>query len=94
MSRVACVFRRATLAVSLAAGVIACGDSSTQPSWDGQVRVAGSVLDFRTHAPVGGARITIGGATAATEASGGYSLNVAAGEQRVSVDGELIATSP
>lgn len=74
----------------LAGGVIGCGGSPTQPG-DGQVQVAGSVRDFRTNAVVGGAHVTIGNATATTDASGVYSLTVQAGEQRVSVDGESIA---
>src|ERR1700682_5290514 len=57
-------FRRTLVAAILAGSPIGCSGSPTQPptrpSWDGQVRVAGSVLDFRTNAGIGGARVTIG----------------------------------
>src|SRR6266849_6140060 len=87
-------FRRTLVAAILASSPIGCSGSltqpPTQPSWDGQVRVAGSVLDFRTNAAIGGARVTIGDATVATDDSGVYSLTVPAGNNNVSIDGESI----
>jgi hypothetical protein len=81
-----------SIVVMLAAGAIACGGSPIEPSWDGQVRVTGSVLDFQSDTALGGARVTIGSATATTDASGAYALTVPAGaERRVSIDGESIA---
>lgn len=72
---------------------MACGDSPTEPSWDGQVRVSGFVRDFRTNTGVGGARVVVGNATVTTDATGFYSLTVPAGEQRVSIDEEMIAVA-
>jgi hypothetical protein len=80
------------IAVMLAGTAIACGGSPTQPAWDGQVSVSGTVLDFQTDAAIRGANVTIGGATATTNDSGVYSLKVqAGGERTVSIDGELVA---
>jgi hypothetical protein len=74
----------------LLAGPVACGSSPTEPSWDGQVQVVGSVLDYRTDAAVGSARVTFGSMTATTNGSGGYTLTVPAGEHRVLVDDETL----
>jgi hypothetical protein len=52
--------------------------------------VAGFVLDFPSNSTIGGARVTIGNATATTEPNGFYSLTVPAGEQSISIDGESI----
>jgi len=79
------------LALILAVFSIACGGSPTQPSWDGQVRVVGSLRDFQTNAVIGGRRVTIGTATAVTDPGGLYSLTVPAGQHRVSVDDVPIA---
>jgi len=69
---------------------MACGGSPTQP-WDGQVRVAGAVRDFRTNAAIGGARVTIGDAAATTDRGGLYALSVPAGEHPFSIDGEAFS---
>src|SRR5262249_31363665 len=51
----------------------------------------GSLRDFQTESLVGGARVTIGTATATTDAKGLYLLRVPAGfQQRVSVDEQWI----
>jgi hypothetical protein len=81
--------RQTSITIILTAA-IGCGGSPIGPTSDAQVRVAGSVLDFQTNAGVGGARVTIGNVTAATDPTGGYSLTVPAGEQRVSIDGETL----
>jgi hypothetical protein len=82
--------RRTSITIILTAA-IGCGGSPTGPTWDGQVRVAGSVLDFQTNGAVGGARVTIGNVTATTDSTGVYSLTVPAGEQQpVSIDGETL----
>ena len=74
----------------LMGGPIACGSSPTEPSWDGQVQVAGSVLDYRTNAAVSAALVTFGGMTATTDASGVYKLMVPAGDYRVSIGDETL----
>jgi hypothetical protein len=79
-----------SVVVMLTAAAIGCGGSSIEPSPDGQVRVAGSVLDFQSSAAVGGAHVNIGRATATTDPSGVYSLTVPVGEYQVSIDGESI----
>jgi len=86
------VARRASIAIVLACCVSGCGGSPTEPPWDGFVRVAGTVRDFRTSAAVAGARVTIAGATGTTDAGGAYTLTVEAGEQTVSIDGATVAT--
>jgi hypothetical protein len=83
--------RKTSIVVILSGGVIACSASPTQPSWDGQVRVTGSIREFPTDGAVSGARVAVGTTTATADANGAYSLMVAAGEQHVSVDGESIA---
>ncbi len=75
----------------LMAGSIACGGSPTEPDWHGQVQVAGSVLDYRTNAAVGGARVTFGSMTATTNPGGVYTLAVPAGEYVVSIDDVTLA---
>jgi hypothetical protein len=91
MSSLISGFRPNSIAVILAGGVIACSASPTQPSWDGQVRVTGSIRDFPTDAAINGARVTIGNTRATTDANGTYSLAVPAGDQHISVDGESVA---
>jgi len=81
--------KRISVAVTLTS-VIGCGGSATQPSSDGQVQVAGSVRDFLTNVAIGGARVSIGNATATADPNGVYSLTVPAGEHQVSIDGESI----
>ena len=81
------------IAVILAGAAIACGGSPTQPARDGQVSVSGTVRDYQTDAPIRGARVDIGGATATTNDSGGYSLKAQAGSGLiVSIDGEPISS--
>jgi hypothetical protein len=84
------VGRPMVIAVFLAFA-IGCVHTPTEPSWDGQVRVTGVLRDVATETLVSGARVTIGEATATTDATGFYSLTVLAGAQHVSVDGESIA---
>lgn len=85
-------FKHIVIAAILASGEIGCSQSPTQPtSWDGQVRVTGSIRDFPSEAVVNGAHVAIGNAAATTDPTGAYSLTVPAGEQHVLVDGEAIA---
>ena len=71
------MMRHVVVAALLAACAFGCSGSPTQPSWDGRVRVAGTVRDFATSAPVGAATVLIGNGgdgdiTATTDASGAY----------------------
>jgi len=52
-------FGRISLALIVAGSTVGCGGSPAQPSWDGQVLVAGFVLDFPSNSTIGGARVTI-----------------------------------
>ena len=84
-------FKHIAIAAIFMTGAVGCSQSPTQPSWDGQVRVTGSIRDFPSDALVNGARVAIGNATATTDPAGAYSLTVPAGEQRVLVDDQAIA---
>jgi len=81
------------LAVPIVLVSVSCA-SPVQPGWNGQVLVSGRIIDFLTDASVPGARVTVGGMTATTDASGFYSVTVPAGAQSVSVDGDTIAIVP
>jgi hypothetical protein len=90
------MIRHVVVAALLAACAFGCSGSPTQPSWDGRVRVAGTVRDFATSAPVGAATVLIGNGgagdiTATTDASGAYSLTVLEGMYHVTINGESIA---
>lgn len=74
----------------LMGGSTACGGSPTEPTWEGQVQVVGSVLDYRSNAAAGAARVTFGSMTATTDESGVYTLMVPAGEHGVSIDDETL----
>ena len=82
--------RRIWMVVLLIGAANGCGGSPTQPNWDGQVRVSGTIRDFQTNTPIGGAQVTMGTVTGTADPSGIYSLTVPAGEQQVSIDGESI----
>ena len=92
---------RVVIAAILASSAFGCGGSSTQPSstqpsWDGRVRVAGIVQDFTTNTAVSAATVVFGdpGAgdmTATTDISGGYSLTALPGVYHVTINGESIA---
>jgi hypothetical protein len=85
-------FKHIAIAAIFATGAVGCSfQSPAQPSWDGQVRVTGSIRDFPSDGLVNGARVAIGNATATTDPAGAYSLTVPAGEQQVLVDGQMIA---
>jgi hypothetical protein len=76
--------RRFTIALLLAGA--ACGGSPTGPPWDFTVHVTGTVRDFRTDAPVSGARVAFGATTATTDAAGRYTLTVETGEYTITID--------
>jgi hypothetical protein len=87
---------RGVIAALLAAGVFGCSGSPTQPSWDGRVRVAGTVRDFVTSRTVSAATVLVGNGgasdvTATTDVSGAYSLTVPQGMYHVTINGESIA---
>jgi hypothetical protein len=84
------VVRNIVAAIPVVLGLVSCS-SPVLPTWNGQVLVSGRIIDYLTDASVPGARVTVGGATATTDASGFYSLSVLAGDQSVSVDGETLA---
>src|SRR6266545_3727345 len=68
-----------------------CTSSTSPTPWDGQVRVSGRIFEFKTDAAIAGARVSIDGVTATTDASGSYALSVPSGEHTVMVDGTTIA---
>lgn len=87
---------RSVIPALLAAAVVGCSGSPTQPSWDGRVRVAGTVRDFPTSVAASAATVVFGtgGASdvsAATDASGAYALTVLPGMYHVTINGESIA---
>jgi hypothetical protein len=83
-------FQRISILVLLTGAASGCGGSPTQPNWDGQVRVSGTISDFQTNAAIGGAHVTIGNATVTTDANGFYFLTVPSGDEQITIDGESI----
>jgi hypothetical protein len=80
----------------LLAAALGCGGSPTQPSWDGRVRVAGTVRDFPTSGTVSAATVVLGNGgagdvSATTDVSGAYALTVPQGMYHVTINGESIA---
>ena len=73
---------------------IGCNRSPTEPTpvWDGFVRVAGVITSYQINAAVASATVTIGTATATTDAAGFYRLRVAPGDYYVFVDEQRISS--
>jgi hypothetical protein len=87
---------RGVIAALLTAAAFGCSGSPTQPSWDGRVRVAGTVRDFATSGAVSAATVVVGNGgagdvSATTDVSGAYSLTVLEGMYHVTINGESIA---
>jgi hypothetical protein len=87
---------RVVMAALLVVSAFGCGGSPTQPSWDGRVRVAGTVRDFAANTAVSVATVVLGNAgtgdiTAITDASGAYSVTALEGMYHVTINGESIA---
>jgi len=87
---------RGVLAALLLAAALGCSGSPSQPSWDGRVRVAGTVRDFATNGTVSAATVVVGNGgagdvSATTDASGAYALTVLPGMYHVTINGEAIA---
>jgi hypothetical protein len=79
----------------LVASAFGCSGSPAQPSWDGRVRVSGTVRDFATNAAVSAATVAFGNAgageiTATADAGGAYSLTALEGMYHVTINGESI----
>jgi hypothetical protein len=83
------------MAALLTAAVFGCSGSPMQPSWDGRVRVAGTVRDFATSGTVSAATVVVGNGggdiSATTDISGAYALTVPQGMYHVTINGESIA---
>jgi hypothetical protein len=81
--------RRIATATCVVIATISCG-SPTEPSWNGQTEVVGSIRDFQSDAVIRGAHVTIGDSSTTTDATGRYSLTVPAGMPSISIDNESI----